>query len=94
LCQIWNNLHITPAHEDKKLTQKEIGKKIGWSESQLSRYFKILEILPQVLNLCKFHQNGRGNKELPSGNFDFTEGWFRTSGLYRFFYKYFLYYLI
>jgi len=38
--------------------------------------------LPQVLDFCKQHQIGRGNKELPSGNFNFTEGWFRTSGLY------------
>jgi len=42
----------------------------------------INKIAPQVLVLVREHQKGRGAKNAPSGAFDFTEGWFRNSGLY------------
>jgi len=34
------------------------------------------------LSLAKKYQEGRGVKNTPSGVFDFTEGWFRNSGIY------------
>jgi len=35
-----------------------------------------------ILDLCKLHQDGRAPKKGANAPFDFTEGWFRTSGLY------------
>ena len=66
------------------LTQKEIGEKIGWTQKQVADYNRMLnQIIPKTLDFCKQHQKGRGNKNIPNGiTFDFSEGWFRTSGLY------------
>ena len=38
--------------------------------------------MTEVLDFCKQHQSDRVNKKLTLGNFNFTEGWFRNSGLY------------
>lgn len=62
---------------------QEIGNKIGWNEGQIKKYSMLLSKVPTVLNLCKQHQIGRGTKKVPRGTFDFTEYWFRTSGLYN-----------
>jgi len=40
-------------------------------------------VSPQVLQVAKSYQNGRGGDKSPFGGFDFTEGWFRNSGLYN-----------
>jgi len=40
------------------------------------------KIVTQVLDACKQYQNGRVTVEVTPVTFDFTEGWFRTSGLY------------
>ena len=64
-------------------TQKEIGNKIGWSRDPIKKYSILLnEIVPHVLILAKEHQIDRGTNEVPNGTFNFTEGWFRTSGIY------------
>jgi len=63
--------------------QAQIGEKIGWSRENVGRYTMLInKIVPQVLVLVREHQKGRGTKNVPSGTFDFTEGWFRNSGLY------------
>jgi len=65
------------------LTQKEIGEKIGWSESQIKNYSMLLSrIVTQVLDLSKKHQEGRVTEKVTHVTFNFTEYWFRTSGLY------------
>ena len=65
------------------MDQAQIGEKIGWSRENVSRYTMLInKIAPQVLVLVREHQKGRGAKNAPSGAFDFTEGWFRNSGLY------------
>ncbi len=63
-----------------ELTQEKIGEKIGWSETQVANYNKILT---PILELCKTNQIGRVSEKLTNVIFDFTEGWFRTSGLYN-----------
>jgi len=64
------------------LTQAEIGGRVGWSRKQVSDYAALIDkIAPQVLGLAKKHQGGRGAANAPSGA-NFTEGWFRSSGLY------------
>ncbi len=44
--------------------------------------FLMNKIVTQVLDACKQYQNGRVTVEVTPVTFDFTEGWFRTSGLY------------
>jgi DNA modification methylase len=61
----------------------EIGEKIGWSREVVSRYSLILKNVPSILKLAKEHQTGRGIECVPTGQFDFTERWFRDSGLYE-----------
>lgn len=36
--------------------------------------------VPEVLDLAREHQTGRGTGDVPTGTF--TEGWFRKGGLY------------
>ncbi|MFZ2035420.1 MAG: hypothetical protein WAU62_00700 [Dehalococcoidales bacterium] len=41
-------------------------------------------VVPEVLKMANEHQQGRGTSIVPSGTlFNFTEGWFRDSGLYE-----------
>lgn len=40
------------------------------------------KIAPQILDSAKQLQEGRGATNAPDGTFNFTEGWFRNSGLY------------
>ena len=65
-------------------TQKEIGEKIGWNRSKVKQYSALLINIKvtQVLNIAKQHQKGRVTKEVTHVTFDFTEGWFRTVGIY------------
>ena len=63
-------------------TQAEIAERLGWSESKVHQYSRLLnEILTEVLDLAKSRQKGRVRTDLTSVRF--TEGWFRTSGLYE-----------
>jgi hypothetical protein len=61
-------------------TQKDFAKTLSWSEDKLSLYKKIKNLSTDVLMVCKHNQKGRVDSQ--STCFDFTEGWFRTSGLY------------
>ena len=62
-------------------TQAEIAERLGWSRKKVADYSRLLnKIVPQVLEKARLHQNGRGTADVPSGTF--SEGWFRTSGLY------------
>jgi hypothetical protein len=65
------------------MSQVEIGTLIDFDSTQTSRHLKIINKLPIILDLARHHQEGRGNEDLPNGNFNFTEGWFRNSGLYE-----------
>lgn len=66
-----------------ELTQSELAEKLGWSESQVKKYSALLtNAVPKVLEIAREYQEGRGTCEVPNGTFNFTEGWFRNSGLY------------
>ena len=68
---------------DESLTQQEIADKIGWSVNKVKQYFVLLnEIVTRVLDKAKLHQKGRVTVEVTNATFNFTEGWFRNSGLY------------
>jgi len=64
--------------------QEQIGKTIGWSRDKVKNYSRTIESIgTRVLDFAKDHQNGRvpdNGTNVPS--FDFTEGWFRDSGIY------------
>lgn len=65
------------------LTQAEIGDRIGWSRSAVSQYIMLQDkVATSVLDLAKQHQEGRVAESATHVAFNFTEGWFRTSGLY------------
>lgn len=76
-------LGIIQQLKEQGLTQQEIGDKIGWSREQIKNYIKIIKTIgTQILDLCKEHQIGRVPEKGTIVPFDFTEGWFRNSGLY------------
>src|SRR5699024_8662876 len=68
---------------DEGLTQQEIGDKIGWSRKRVADYYRLIEaVVPHVIEKAKSVQYGRGANDVPNGTSNFTEGWFRNSGLY------------
>jgi len=75
-------LDIIKRLKTEGFTQQQIGEKICWSRKQVADYSRLIENVPSILNLCKKYQIGRGTGNVPNGTFDFTEGWFRSSGLY------------
>ena len=66
------------------LTQAQIGEKIGWSRDNVKNYQRLIDSIgTNLIVLAKQHQKGRVPSEgtnVPT--FNFTEGWFRNSGLY------------
>jgi site-specific DNA-methyltransferase (adenine-specific) len=77
-------LDIIKKLKEEGMTQKEIGEKIGWSEGDVKKHSMLINnIVPQNLEICKSIQEGRGTDKVPFvTTFNFTEGWFRNSGLY------------
>lgn len=76
-------LGIISQLKEEGLTQEKIGTRIGMSEDMIKKYNKILSsIVTPVLDFAKQFQNGRVTKEVTNVTFNFTEGWFRSSGLY------------
>lgn len=62
-------------------TQAEIAERLGWNRDKVAKRSRLLnEIVPKVLEYARKHQSGRGTKDVPFGTF--TEGWFRSSGIY------------
>ena len=77
------------AAEQNQATQAEIGDRIGWSREQVRNYIFVLDkIGTGVLDLARKYQNGRVPRNGTIVPFDFTEGWFRDSGLYALCEKY------
>jgi ParB-like chromosome segregation protein Spo0J len=76
-------LDIIDKLRNEGLTQAQIGERIGWSRGQISQYLVLLEkIATNILILAKKYQKGRVAENATFVSFNFTEGWFRTSGLY------------
>ena len=70
--------------KDEGLSQREIGELFGWGKGNTSNYSVLLEKMStRFLDLTRDCQIGRvEQKSTHVDTFDFTEGWFRTSGLY------------
>ena len=57
---------------------------MGWSRDKVARYVQILNnIVTEVLDFAKQHQIGRVTNNVTNVSFNFTEGWFRESGIYN-----------
>lgn len=66
-------------------TQAEIAEKMGeeWSKGKVKQHASLLKnVVTQVLDRARVHQKGRVTREVTYVTFNFTEGWFRTSGIY------------
>lgn len=63
---------------------EEIGEKLGWSRDKVAQHNKILEnVVTEILETARNHQEGRVTTDCDNCH-NFTEGWFRNSGLYEF----------
>ena len=76
-------IELLSSMKEEGYTQQEIGERIGWSRQKVSQYLMMLESLAtDILILVKPHQKGRVAEGATNVAFNFTEGWFRNSGLY------------
>jgi predicted transcriptional regulator len=79
---------LAQALREEGLTQQQIGERIGWSENKVKQYSAVLNnVVTQVLDLAREYQEGRVTDKVTNVTFNFTEGWFRNSGLYELFTK-------
>jgi len=82
-CQVFDTCIIIDKLRNEGLTQAQIGERIGWNRERVKDYIAVLDkIGVDVLNLARQHQNGRSPKNGVFTPFNFTDWWFRTSGLY------------
>ena len=77
-------LGVVSKLREEGLTQAQIGERIGWSRTAVQDYLRILDkVDAKVLDLAQKHQKDRASmNDANAPMFDFTEGWFRTSGIY------------
>jgi len=76
-------IELISSMKDGGYTQQEIGERIGWSRKKVADYYRLIEVVvPHVIAKAKSVQYGRGANDVPNGTSNFTEGWFRDSGLY------------
>ena len=76
-------IEVISSMKDEGYTQAEIGERIGWSRQKVNDYQTLInKIDAQVLNSAKKHQKGRASFNDANASNNFTEGWFRNSGLY------------
>jgi len=68
--------------KDEGKTNVEIADLLGWNESAIKNHSALLSKVTPILNIAKTHQKGRVTNEVTYETYNFTEGWFRTSGLY------------
>jgi ParB-like chromosome segregation protein Spo0J len=79
---------LAQALREKGLTQEQIGERIGWSREQVKDYIKLINSIgANILEIAKNNQIGRAPQIGAIAPFNFTEGWFRNSGLYELFTK-------
>jgi site-specific DNA-methyltransferase (adenine-specific) len=64
-------------------TQAEIAERLGWSRSKVNNYTRLIKTVDTgILELARQHQKGRVSGDDTTVSFDFSEYWFRNSGLY------------
>jgi DNA modification methylase len=72
-------LDVITALKSAGVKSKDIALKIGWSAQKVSDYSNLTKISASVMELAKQYQSGRADGKYASA--DFTEGWFRSSGI-------------
>jgi DNA modification methylase len=75
-------LEVIKSLSREDYNQAEIGSKIGWSRTMVSDYMAVNKIDDEVLALAKKHQKERTSNNDEDSSFNFTQYWFRTSGIY------------
>lgn len=77
-------LGVIDSLRNEGLTQQAIGDKVEMSRGAISNYILLLDkIATPLLESAKQHQKGRVSKNATNvALHNFTEGWFRNSGLY------------
>lgn len=68
--------------KDEGKTNVGIADVLGWSESAIKNHSALLSKVTPILEIAKSRQIGRVTYSVTPVAFDFTEYWFRTSGLY------------
>ena len=64
-------------------THAVIAENMGCSEDSVKDLSKVIKnVVAEILNFAKTHQEGRVTPKVAIATFDFTEGWFRNSGIY------------
>lgn len=75
-------IELIDTMQNDGMTQKEIGEEIGWSRSGVADYIRIIRDVGGILEIAKNHQSGRTTENVGVPTFNFTQNWFRNSGLY------------
>ena len=78
-------IEVISTMRNEKYTQESIGEKIGWSREKVRDYYSLLNVIgANILDMAKIVQKGRApEKGANAPMHNFTEGWFRNSGLYQ-----------
>lgn len=75
-------LNVIQTQKEQGKTQQQIGESIGWSQRRVADYCKIKScVSADVLKKAKSNQEGRALENSATA-LNFTEGWFRNSGIY------------
>ncbi|MFL2131988.1 hypothetical protein [Ruoffia sp. FAM 20858] len=76
-------VELISSMKDEGYTQQGIGERIGWSRDKTKNHQRLLsEVGTNILEKAKSLQIGRVPSFGTNVAFNFTEGWFRNSGLY------------
>jgi site-specific DNA-methyltransferase (adenine-specific) len=75
-------LDIISKMKDEGYKLKKIAEKLNFSEQTIKYYNSLLKKVSTILDLTKESQEGRETKKFTVETFNFTERWFRDSGLY------------
>ena len=69
---------------DQGMTQQQIGDVVGMSTSSIKNYDSILNrVVTNIIKQARLHQEGRVATKDTTVTYNFTEGWFRNSGIYE-----------
>jgi site-specific DNA-methyltransferase (adenine-specific) len=80
---LFDRLDTIRALKEEGRTQQEIGDIIGVSRNAINDYQRLLNnVDANILGLARICQVGRASENDAVAPFNFTEGWFRNSGLY------------
>ena len=81
---LFDKLKTIQILRDQGFTQEEIAQIFSVSKEVIKQYSALLnKIVTQIIDLCKTIQNGRVTNKVTNVTYNFTEGWFRNSGLYN-----------